>query len=162
MHIDGTDYGAYRTAFIHWVALIYLSMSGEHIFTENVENLAEWLLYTLRSDGQALRIGDAFLEDKGGYTLEHPFVVPMFLCGALTGNENYRKYFRENFVDEFMLPSRYRGKDYYRDGGFGEGMYSPVVHLIWNRYVEPKETEKLPKAKQITLPKFEPRKEKTE
>ena len=152
MHIDGTDYGAYRTAFIHWVALIYLSMSDEHIFTDNVENLAEWLLYTLRSDGQALRIGDAFFEDKGGYTLERPFVVPMFLGGALTGNENYRRYYRENFVDEFMLPSRYRGKDYYRDGGFGEGMYSPVIHLIWNRFVEPKETERLPKAKHFGTP----------
>jgi len=152
IHNDGVDYGAYRTCFIYWSALIYLSMSGEHIFTENVENVAEWLLYTIRSDGQALRMGDAFLEDKGGYTLEHPFVVPMFLAGALTGDEKYRKYYFDNYFDEFMLPSRYRGRDYYRDGGFGEGIYTPVVHLIWNRFTDIKKSEPLPKAKYYGLP----------
>ena len=152
MHNDGVDYGAYRTCFLCWTALIFLSMSGEHVFSENVENVAEWLLYTVRSDGQALRMGDAFLEDKGGYTLASPFVVPMFLSGALTGNENYRKYFFDNYYDEFMLPSRYRGRDYYRDGGFGEGLYTPVVHLIWNRYVEPKSVSQLPVAKYFGSP----------
>lgn len=152
MHNDGVDYGAYRTCFIYWSALIFLSMSEEHIFSENVENVAEWLLYTLRSDGQALRIGDAFLEDKGGYTLEHPFVVPMFLAGALTGEEKYRDYFKNNYCDEFMLPSRYRGRDYYRDGGFGEGLYTPTVHLIWNRFFEPKRSADLPKAKHFGSP----------
>jgi heparin/heparan-sulfate lyase len=152
MHIDGVDYGSYRSAFIYWTGLLFASMTGERIYTEGTANIAEWLLYTLRSDGQALRIGDAFLEDKGGYTLERPFVIPMFLAGAYTGNENYRKYFFDNYFDEYMLPSRYRGKDFYRDGGFGEGMYTPVVHLIWNRFTEPKDTPALPNAKHFSTP----------
>ncbi len=152
MHFDGTDYGSYRTAFIYWVGLIFLSMTGERIFTENTENIAEWLLYTIRPDGQSLRIGNAFIEDKGGYTMEHPYTVPMFLAGALTGNENYRKYYFDNYVDEYMLPTRYRGRDYYRDGGFGEGMYTPTVHLVWNRITEPKEVPALPMAKYYSFP----------
>ena len=152
-HHQGSGYGPYRHSFALWSQLLILSMSGERPMSENIERMSDSYYYMTRADGESLRIGDDCIEDKRGYTMRHPFVIPMFLSAALTGDKRYKQYYKEHYVDEYMLPSWYY-YDYYRYGSgcFGEGTYSPIVHLIWNMYTPESEGEPYKKAKHFPYP----------
>ena len=149
---NGASYGSYRHCAPLWCQLIFYSMCGEKIFDECVETLADSYYYLTRKDGEGLRIGNDHHDDKGGgVTAKHPFTVVNFLAGAITGNEHYRKYYFENCHDEFMLPSVY-DISYYKTGSYGEGIYSPVTHLVFNRLVTPYEPKPYEKAKYFPYP----------
>ena len=149
---QGAAYGAYRHASALWCQLIYYAMCGEKIFDECVETMADSYYYLTRADGENLRIGNDCNDDKGGgISIKHPFTVVSFLAGAITGNEQYRQYFFDNYHDEFMLPSVY-DIGYYKYGCYGEGLYSPVAHLVFNRIVPPYTPKKPEKAKHFPYP----------
>jgi len=134
IHNQGPSYGAYRHVSVLWAQLLFYQMSGQKIFDECVEN-ADGYYYLTRADGEGLRIGDDCHDDKdGGYVVKHPFTVVHFFAAAITGNSAYKKHYIENYRDEFMMPVHY-GRDFYKDGIYGEGLYSPVVHLVFNRLV---------------------------
>ena len=149
---QGASYGAYRHCAPLWCQLIFYAMSGKKIFDECMETTADSYHYLARGDGENLRIGNDCNDDKGGgISIKYPFTVVSFLAGAITGNEHYRKYFFENYHDEFMLPSVYN-IGYYKYGCYGEGIYSPVVHLIFNRMVPVYTPDPYPKAKHFPYP----------
>lgn len=152
-HHQGSGYGPYRLTYMLWGQLLIHSMSDKKPLSDNIEKICDSFYYMTRSDGESFRIGDDCCEDKQGYSMRHPFVIPMFFAAALTGNSHYRKYYFENFVDEYMLPSWYKF-DYYRQGGgcYGEGTYSPVVHLIWHRYTKPFEASPYEKSRYFPSP----------
>lgn len=131
IHNQGPSYGAYRQVSVLWAQLLFYQMSGQKIFDECVEN-ADGYHYLTRADGESLRIGDDCNDDKGGgYVVKHPFTVVHFFAAALTGNAAYKKYYFENYRDEVMVPTHY-GIDLYKDNTYGEGLYSPVCHLVFN------------------------------
>lgn len=131
IHNQGPSYGAYRHVSVLWAQLLFYQMSGQKIFDECVEN-ADGYYYLTRADGESLRIGDDCNDDKGGgYVVKHPFTVVHFFAAALTGNAAYKKYYFENYRDEVMVPTHY-GIDLYKDNTYGEGLYSPVCHLVFN------------------------------
>ena len=106
-------------------------MSGQKIFDECVEN-ADGYHYLTRADGESLRIGNDCNDDKGGgHVVKHPFTIVNFFAAAASGNTNYKKDFLDNYRDEIMMPTHY-GIDLYKDTTYGEGLYSPVVHLVFN------------------------------
>lgn len=152
-HHQGSAYGCYRYTWLLWAQLLFKSMCEENIFSKNVENVADSFYYLLRSDGEVLRLGDEYTESKGGYSKNHPCVVMHFLAAALTGENKYKKLYLDNYVDEYMLPGWY-DYQYYRKGGgaYGEGMYSPTVHLIWNNLTAGRESEPYGKAKHFGYP----------
>ncbi|MBO5232344.1 MAG: heparinase II/III family protein [Clostridia bacterium] len=136
IHNQGASYGAYRQVSVLWAQLLFYQMSGQKIFDECVEN-ADCYYYLTRADGENLRIGNDCHDDKGGgHAIKHPFTIVNFFAAALTGNESYRKYYFENSRDEILMPTHY-GRDLYKTDVYGEGLYSPVVHLIFNRLTEP-------------------------
>lgn len=131
IHNQGPSYGAYRQVSALWAQLLFYQMSGQKIFDECVENI-DGYYYQTRPDGENLRVGDDCNDDKGGgMAIQYPFTALNFFAAALTGNEHYKKYYFENYYDEIMLPLHY-GMDYYKTGVYGEGLYSPVVHLVFN------------------------------
>ena len=130
-HHQGPTYGSYRYTCLLWSALLFYSMSGEKVFTPRLDDLAESFIYLTRADGQALRLGDDTYEYKASYLRNAPFTVPMFFAAAYTGKERYYRVFNRGIDREYLLPSK-RGMDYYADGSFGEGLFSPVAHIIWN------------------------------
>ncbi len=131
IHNQGPSYGAYRHVTVLWAQLLFYQMSEQRIFDKCVEN-ADGYYYLTRADGEGLRIGDDCNDDKGGgYVVKHPFTVINFFAAALTGNAHYKKYYLENYRDEFMMPTHY-GRDFYKEGIYGEGLYSPVSHLVFN------------------------------
>ena len=142
---QGAAYGAYRHCAPLWCQLIFYAMSGERIFDKCVEDASDCYYYITRADGENLRLGNDCNDDKGGgLSIKHPFTVVSFLAGAVTGNETYRRYYFENFHDEQMLPTVY-DIGLYKYSTYGEGMLSPVTHLVFNRIVptfEPKPYEK--------------------
>ncbi|MBQ6884524.1 MAG: heparinase II/III family protein [Clostridia bacterium] len=128
---QGPSYGSYRQVSALWAQLLFYQMSGQRIFDECVEN-ADGYYYLTRADGQSLRIGNDCNDDKGGgHVVKHPFTIVNFFAASLTGNANYKKYFIENYRDEVMVPTHY-GIDLYKDTTYGEGLYSPVTHLVFN------------------------------
>ena len=131
LHNQGPAYGSYRQVSALWAQLLFYQMSGQRIFDECVEN-ADGYYYLTRADGQSLRIGNDCNDDKGGgHVVKHPFTVVNFFAAALTGNIQYKKYYLENYRDEVMMPTHY-GIDLYKDTIYGEGLYSPVTHLVFN------------------------------
>ena len=152
-HHQGSGYGPYRLAYLLWTQLLIYSMSGQKPLREEIEKICDSYYYMTRSDGESIRLGDDCLEEKQGFSMKHPFVIPMFLAGALTGNSHFRKYFHENIVDDYYVPTRYN-YDFYRAGGgaFGEGTFTPVVQLIWSRLTEPFEAEPYEKIKHFPSP----------
>ncbi len=152
LHHQGPSYGAYRHSAALWCQLLFYTMSGERIFDKNVETLADSYYYLTRADGENLRIGNDCNDDKGGgIAIKYPFTVVNFLAGAITGNEHYRRYWQENSHDEIMLPSVYN-LGFYKYGVYGEGIYSPIVHLIFNRLTEPFTPEPYAKAHHFPYP----------
>lgn len=152
LHNQGSAYSAYRHCAPLWCQLIFYAMSGEEVFDSSLYTLADSYYYLTRSDGENLRIGNDCNDDKGGgMSIKHPFTVVMFLAGAITGNEHYRRYYFENSHDEYLLPSVY-DIGYYKYGSYGEGMYSPVVHLIFNRMVPPYEPKPYGKVRHFPYP----------
>ncbi|MBQ8642763.1 MAG: heparinase II/III family protein [Clostridia bacterium] len=151
--MQGPTYGGYRYCFSAWCQLLFEAMSGEKVFDENLENLCESLLYLIRPTGEYMRIGDDFNESKGktSYTNRKPATVPMFLAGALTGRDVYRDYYFRNYDELFLVPDKY-GRDYYSNGSFSEGMLSPTVFLVFNRFTEPVESPVMPKARYFGTP----------
>ena len=142
-HHDGPAYGSYRYTCLLWSALLFYTMSGKKAYSETVERLADSFLYCTHPDGQSLRIGDEYNEKKAEYSRQAPFAVPMFLAAAYTGNGRYwEEYRKSERYTEYLLPSQ-RGDDYYRYGSFGEGLFSPVVYLMWRRLTPVKETAPL-------------------
>jgi len=113
IHHQGSGYGPYRHAYLLWTQLLIYSMSGIKPLGDDVEKMCDSYYYMTRSDGESIRLGDDCNETKEGFSMKHPFVVPMFLAGALTGNSHYRNYYFENCVDDYLLPTRY-GFDFYR------------------------------------------------
>ena len=131
LHNQGPAYGSYRQVSALWAQLIFYQMSGQKIFDECVEN-ADSYHYLTRADGESLRIGNDCNDDKGGgHVVKHPFTIVNFFAAAASGNANYKKDFLENYRDEVIMPTHY-GRDLYQDTCFGEGLYSPVVHLVFN------------------------------
>ena len=130
-HPQGPSYGAYRYACMMWGALLMYAMTGERIFPKELDAIPDSFLYVTRPDGEAMRLGDDFYERKAPYTRSCPFVVPMFFAGAYTGDLRYYKVFEEGLHREYLSPSL-RGRDYYTEGSFGEGILSPTVQLIWD------------------------------
>jgi len=151
--LQGPSYGGYRYCFAAWCQLLFAAMSGEKVFDENFDNMAESLFYLLRPDGEYMRIADDFGESKGkdSYTKRSPATVPMFFAGALTGREMYRSHYFNHYHPLFLVPDKY-GRDYYIDGSFSEGMLSPTVFLIFNRFTPPKPSEQLPSARYFGTP----------
>lgn len=151
IHNQGASYGAYRQVSVLWAQLLFYQMSGQKIFDECVEN-ADCYYYLTRADGENLRIGNDCHDDKGGgHAIKHPFTIVNFFAAALTGNESYRKYYFENSRDEVLMPTHY-GRDLYRTAVYGEGLYSSVVHLIFNRLTESFSPVTYEKAKYFPYP----------
>ena len=152
-HHQGSGYGPFRLAYLLWTQLLIYSMSDKKPLREEIDNICDSFYYMTRSDGESIRLGDDCLEEKGGFSMKHPFVIPMFMAGALTGNSHFRKYFYENIVDDYYVPTRYN-YDFYRAGGgaFGEGTFTPVVQLIWNRLTEPFDAKPYEKIKHFPSP----------
>lgn len=131
LHNQGPAYGSYRQVSALWAQLIFYQMSGQKIFDRCVEN-ADSYHYLTRADGESLRIGNDCNDDKGGgHVVKHPFTIVNFFAAAASGNANYKKDFLDNYRDEVIMPTHY-GRDLYQDTCFGEGLYSPVVHLVFN------------------------------
>ena len=131
LHNQGPAYGSYRQVSALWAQLLFYQMSGQKIFDECVEN-ADGYHYLTRADGESLRIGNDCNDDKGGgHVVKHPFTIVNFFAAAASGNTNYKKDFLDNYRDEIMMPTHY-GIDLYKDTTYGEGLYSPVVHLVFN------------------------------
>ncbi len=151
--LQGPSYGGYRYCFAAWCQLLFAAMSGEKVFDDNFDNMAESLFYLLRPDGEYMRIADDFCESKGkdSYTKRSPATVPMFFAGALTGREMYRNHYFTHYHPLFLVPDKF-GRDYYIDGSFSEGMLSPSVFLIFNRFTPPGSSENLPSARYFGTP----------
>jgi len=132
-HLQGPTYGAYRYVWTLWAAMLFKSMSGQKIFDENLESVADYFLYMLRPDGELFRMGDDCIEKKGKWLLESPIVASMFMAGAYTGRARYMKYVKQNLKRSHMLPDKH-GMDFYEIASDGEGAFSPVVMLLWNRF----------------------------
>ena len=130
-HHQGPTYGSYRYTSLLWGALLLYSMSGEKVFTNKLDELAKRFLYLTRSDSEEIRLGDDTYEYKGDYLKKAPFTVPMFFAAAYTGNRKYYEAFDRGLDREFLVHSQ-SGIDYYVYGAFGEGLFSPVVQMIWN------------------------------
>ena len=152
-HMQGPTYGGYRFCFAAWCQLLFAAMSGEKIFDENFDNMGESLFYLLRPTGEYTRAGDDFCESKGksSYTNQYPATVPMFFSGALTGRDMYRSHYFSHYHPYFLVPDKY-GRDYYIDGAFGEGVFTPTVFLVFNRFTEPQPSENLPAARFFGYP----------
>ena len=134
-HHQGPTYGSYRYTCLLWSALLFYAMSGEKIFTSKLDDLAESFIYLTRPDGQTMRLGDDTYEYKAPYLRFAPFSVPMFFAAAYTGREEYYRIFKKGYDVEFLLPSKC-GIDYYEDGAHGEGLFSSVAHLLFNRLTD--------------------------
>ena len=130
-HHQGPTYGSYRYTCLLWSALLFYSMSGQKVFTSKLDELAMSFIYLTRDDGQSMRLGDDTYEYKAPYLCNAPFTVPMFFAAAYTGREEYYGVFEKGLDREYILPSKC-GIDYYEDGSFGEGLFSPVAHIVWN------------------------------
>lgn len=151
-HILGPSYGAFFQCANMWCDLLFFTMCGQHVYSDRLIALTDSFYYLTRSDGENLRIGDDCNDDKqGGISIRYPFAVANFLTGAVTGNEQYRRDFFENNHDELMLPSTHNHA-FYQYGICGEGLYTPVVHLMFNRLVEPFEPAPYPKARYFPYP----------
>lgn len=142
-HPQGPAYGAYRYACLLWGALLLYSMSGEKIFSSRLEEMADSFFYLTRPDGETLRLGDEFYETKAPYTRNAPFAIPMFFAAAYTGNSRYYDTFEKGLDREYLVPT-HCGLDYYIGGSYGEGLFSPTVHLIWNNLVPRVPSDSLP------------------
>ena len=151
LHNQGPSYGAYRQVSALWAQLLFYQMSGQRIFDECVEN-ADGYYYLTRADGESLRIGNDCNDDKGGgHVVKHPFTIVNFFAAAITGNSNYKKYFLENYRDEILMPTHY-GTDLYKDCTYGEGLYSPVAHLVFNRIADDFKAEPYEKTRYFKYP----------
>ena len=142
-HNQGPSYGSYRWVSLAWAELIFRAMSGEGVFN-CLENTAEWFIYMTRPDGSQVRLGDDFNENKGEYNRRAPFTVPFFFGWALTGREDMRRLFRSGLCREYMLPV-HSGMDFYSESSWGEGLFSAVSFLIFDRFTEQKLSEKAEK-----------------
>ena len=141
-HHQGPTYGSYRYTCLLWSALLFYSMGGKKVFTSKLDELADSFIYLTRDDGQAIRLGDDTYEYKAPYLRNAPFTVPMFFAAAYTGKERYYKEFEIGLDKEYLLPSKC-GIDYYEDGSFGEGLFSPVAQLLWYGLTEKTPTDEL-------------------
>ena len=151
LHNQGPAYGSYRQVSAHWAQLIFYQMTGQRIFDRCVEN-ADSYHYLTRADGESLRIGNDCNDDKGGgHVVKHPFTIVNFFAAAASGNTNYKKDFLDNYRDEVMMPTHY-GIDLYKDTTYGEGLYSPVVHLVFNLIAPPVTPAPYEKARHFKYP----------
>lgn len=142
-HHQGPTYGCYRYTCLLWGALLLYSMSGQKVFTEKLDELALSFIYLTRGDGETIRLGDDTFENKAPYTRRAPFTVPMFFAAAYTGKKMYYDLFEKGLDAEYLLPT-HCGIDYYEGGAFGEGLFSPVAHLLWNNLTAEVEVSKIP------------------
>ncbi len=150
-HNQGPAYGSYRQVSALWAQILFYQMTGKRIFDECVEN-ADAYYYLTRADGESLRIGNDCNDDKGGgHVPKHPFTIVNFFAAAISGNPHYKKYFLDNYRDEIMVPTHYN-IDLYKDTTFGEGLYSPVVHLVCNRIAPEIKVAPYKKAKHFSYP----------
>ena len=148
--LQGPAYGAYRYCYSAFCQLIFMSMCGIKVFDENLEHTAQSFLQLVRSDGELMRLEDDFYESKCvesrySYSITAPLTVPMFFAGAMTGNKAYRDYHFDNYRREYFNPEKL-GRDYYTDGSYGEGTFTPAVYMIWNRLTPENASHELPKA----------------
>lgn len=133
-HNQGPSYGSYRWLSLAWAELIFRAMSGEGVFN-CLEKTAEWFVYMTCPDGAQVRLGDDFNENKGEYNRRAPFTVPFFFGYALTGREDMRRFFRNGLCREYMIPV-HSGMDFYSESSWGEGLFSAVSFLIFDRFTE--------------------------
>lgn len=149
-HNQGPTYGSYRLISLCWCELLFRSMSGKSVFG-SFESVFEWLLYVTRPDGQSIRLGDDFNETKADYNIDAPFTVPFFFAYALTGRDDFLSEFRRGFERRFLLPD-HLGMDFYAESSWGEGLFSPVAMLLFDRITPEKKAGKLPSARYFGTP----------
>lgn len=149
-HNQGPTYGSYRWLSLAWAELIFRSMSGKGVFL-CLEKTADWFIYMTRPDGQSVRLGDDFNENKSDYNRLAPFTVPFFFAYALTGRSDFYSLFRKGFCPEFLLPEHH-GMDYYTEGSWGEGLFSAVSMLIFDGITEPSDGIPLPECRYFGSP----------
>ncbi len=138
-HNQGPSYGSYRWISLAWAELIFRAMSGNGVFN-CLEKTAEWFTYMTRPDGSQVRLGDDFNENKGDYNRRTPFTVPFFFGWALTGREDMRRLFRSGLCREYMLPV-HSGMDFYSESSWGEGLFSAVSFMIFDRFTASRSTD---------------------
>ncbi len=148
--LQGPAYGAYRYCYAAFCQLLFMSMGCGKVFDENFEDTAESFLQLIRGDGELMRLGDDFYESKCvetryPYSMTAPLTVPMFFAGAMTGKSIYRNYHFDNYRREYFMPEKL-GRDYYIDGSYGEGTFTPALYMIWNRLTPVAECEAPAKA----------------
>ena len=131
-HNQGPTYGSYRWTWLAFSELLFESMTGKTAF-DDLTGVAEWLLYMTRPDGEALRLGDDFNETKAAYNRHAPFAVPFFFAYALSGRDDFYRQFAAGFDERFLLPE-HCGMDFYAESSWGEGVLSPVVLLVFDRF----------------------------
>lgn len=148
--LQGPAYGAYRYCYAAFAQLLFMSMGCGKVFDENYENTAESFLHMVRPDGELMRLGNDFyeskcIETKYPYTMTAPLTVPLFFAGAMTGKSIYRDYHFANYRREYFMPEKL-SRDYYIDGSYGEGTFTPAIYMIWNRLTPVVECESPAKA----------------
>lgn len=86
--INGSSYGGYRFTWDLWSAWIFRKMTGDYVYSPDMETLpAQWLHFR-RPDGQGLRDGDDYNEFGGRW---NQYAYPWFYAGNLFRNPVYRK-----------------------------------------------------------------------
>lgn len=148
---QGPCYGGYRLSCAFWSGLLMYTMSGKKVLPDVLIDAVDSLLYLSRSDGEALRLGDDFSEKKAAYTQKNPFPVPLFLAAAYGGKKRHYQEALKQLCPDYMVPT-FHGKDYYKEGAFGEALISPTAFLIWNGLQPLEEESPLPAGKYFGWP----------
>lgn len=148
---QGPCYGGYRLSCALWSGLLMYSMSGKKVLPDVVADEADSLLYLTRGDGEALRLGDDFNEKKASYVQKNPFPVPLFLAAVYGGKMRHYQECLKQLSPEYLVPVHH-GKDYYKEGAYGEGLISPTVFLVWNGLQPPLEDPPLPAGRYFGWP----------
>ena len=148
--LQGPSYGNYRYCYAAFCQLLFMSMGCGKVFDENFEHTAHSFLQLVRADGELMRLGDDYYESKCAetrysYTMTAPLTVSMFFAAAMTGEKAYRDYHFDNYRREYFMPEKL-SRDYYTDGSYGEGTFTPAVYMIWNRFTPECENIKEKKA----------------
>ncbi len=86
--VNGSSYGGYRFTWDLWSAWIFRKLTGDLVYSADMEKLpAQWLHFR-RPDGEGLRDGDDYNEFGGWW---NQYAYPWFLAGNLFRNPIYRK-----------------------------------------------------------------------
>ncbi len=124
---QGTAYGPERFYGDLFAEMIFSAFSDEYLYKDTLEPVAYGMIYVLRPDGQPFRMGDYYLEYDNSFP---SLYAPAFLYLSTMLDDPILKEMYENCFDEYY---------------YGEGLYSPVLHLIYNNpALEPAPADSLP------------------